>query len=192
MRGGLSKQSFGGHAPAVGRHVFLAHNASVIGQVSIGAHSSVWYQAVVRGTSRFLPRALALFVCKPRLCGRTRVVTIHDGRSRSSLVFGSGLCVTGDRNPISIGSNVHLQDGVVTGASGANTVPTVVGDDVVVGPNAVLQACTLRGRNVIGAGAQVLDGAVVESGSIVAPGAVVEAGKVVPAGQVYDMFDMFV
>ncbi len=56
---------------------------------------------------------------------------------------------------MSIGNNVHLQDGVVVGLENNSDKPTVIGDDVVVGANAVLHACTLRGRNVIGAGAQV-------------------------------------
>jgi carbonic anhydrase/acetyltransferase-like protein (isoleucine patch superfamily) len=34
-----------------GRNVFLAPNATVLGQVSLGDHTSVWYQAVVRGDS---------------------------------------------------------------------------------------------------------------------------------------------
>ena len=34
-----------------GRNVFLAPNATVLGQISLGDHASVWYQAVVRGDS---------------------------------------------------------------------------------------------------------------------------------------------
>ncbi len=30
-------------------NVFIAHNATVIGRVSLGAHASVWYGAVIRG-----------------------------------------------------------------------------------------------------------------------------------------------
>ncbi len=32
-----------------GKHVFIAHNATVIGDVSLGDHASVWYGAVIRG-----------------------------------------------------------------------------------------------------------------------------------------------
>ena len=35
--------------PRLGRGVFIAKNATVIGDVTLGAHSSVWYGAVLRG-----------------------------------------------------------------------------------------------------------------------------------------------
>jgi carbonic anhydrase/acetyltransferase-like protein (isoleucine patch superfamily) len=35
--------------PKLGKNVFIAHPAVVIGDVTIGAHSSVWYHAVLRG-----------------------------------------------------------------------------------------------------------------------------------------------
>lgn len=40
---------FGGKTPVVGEGVFVAETASVIGDVTIGARSSVWYGAVLRG-----------------------------------------------------------------------------------------------------------------------------------------------
>jgi carbonic anhydrase/acetyltransferase-like protein (isoleucine patch superfamily) len=78
---------------------------------------------------------------------------------------------------------VHFLDNV-TAASGAQA-PLTVGDGVVVSPGASLLACTLQGRNLIGAAARVLEGAVVEQGAIVGPGAVVEAGARVGAGQLW-------
>lgn len=38
-----------GHAPQIGQEVFLAETATIIGQVSIGERSSIWYGAVLRG-----------------------------------------------------------------------------------------------------------------------------------------------
>ena len=35
--------------PALGKNVFIAENATVIGDVRLGDHSSVWYGAVLRG-----------------------------------------------------------------------------------------------------------------------------------------------
>jgi gamma-carbonic anhydrase len=35
--------------PMLGKNVFIAKNATVIGDVTLGAHSSVWYGAVLRG-----------------------------------------------------------------------------------------------------------------------------------------------
>jgi carbonic anhydrase/acetyltransferase-like protein (isoleucine patch superfamily) len=134
VRGGATKQAHAGHSPVVGRHVFLAHNASVVGQVAIGANSSVWYQAAVRGT--FLVSSFVKYF-------HIYIFLLF------SLLFSGGA------KAVTIGNNVHLQDGVVVGLENNSDKPTVIGDDVVVGANAVLHACTLRGRNVIGAGAQV-------------------------------------
>ena len=35
--------------PRLGKNVFIAKNATVVGDVTLGAHSSVWYGAVLRG-----------------------------------------------------------------------------------------------------------------------------------------------
>ena len=35
--------------PKLGKNVFIARNATVIGDVTLGAHASVWYGAVLRG-----------------------------------------------------------------------------------------------------------------------------------------------
>ena len=35
--------------PALGRNVYIAHGAVVLGDVTLGDHSSVWYNAVARG-----------------------------------------------------------------------------------------------------------------------------------------------
>lgn len=37
-------------SPAIGAGTFVAPSASVIGSVTIGKNSSVWYGAVLRGT----------------------------------------------------------------------------------------------------------------------------------------------
>ena len=43
---------FGGKVPTLGEDVFVAPNASVSGDVTLGAGSSVWYGAVIRGAHR--------------------------------------------------------------------------------------------------------------------------------------------
>ena len=60
---------------------------------------------------------------------------------------------------------------------------TKIGDNVTVGPCAIIHACTLHDSVMVGASAQVLDGAVVESNSIVAPGAIVTPGTTVKGGE---------
>lgn len=41
--------SLGEHQPRLGEAAWVADNASVIGRVELGAHSSVWYGATLRG-----------------------------------------------------------------------------------------------------------------------------------------------
>lgn len=41
--------SFDGHTPAIDESAFVAPGATIIGQVSIGRESSIWFQCVLRG-----------------------------------------------------------------------------------------------------------------------------------------------
>ncbi len=38
-----------GKTPSIGKNVFIAPNATVIGDVEIGDHASIWYGVVIRG-----------------------------------------------------------------------------------------------------------------------------------------------
>lgn len=95
-------------------------------------------------------------------------------------------CVSmrGDVNDIKIGKRTNIQDGsvlhVTRGVSGC-----YVGDDVTVGHMALLHACTIGNRVLIGMKACVMDKAIVEDGAMVAAGALVTPGKIVPSGQLW-------
>jgi gamma-carbonic anhydrase len=64
-------------------------------------------------------------------------------------------------------------------------LPTKVESGVTVGAGAILHGCVLEEGSVVGAGAQVMDGASVGKQAIVAPGSLVGVGKKVPAGQLW-------
>lgn len=98
----------------------------------------------------------------------------------SSLWFGA--VVRGDVNWIRIGARTNVQDQSVVHVSGG-THPTVVGDDVTVGHRAVLHACTVHDRCLVGIGAVVLDGAVIGPDAMVGAGSLVPPGMVVPPGK---------
>eukprot|EP00897_Mesotaenium_endlicherianum_P008414 jgi/Mesen1/7600/ME000395S06760 len=107
--------------------------------------------------------------------------------SRSSIWYGSIL--RGDVNSISVGRETNIQDGTIvhvakTNVSG-NVAPTIIGDKVTVGHNAVLHACILEDECFVGMGATILDGAVVEKGALVAAGALVTQNTRIPAGQIW-------
>lgn len=87
--------------------------------------------------------------------------------------------VRGDVHFIRIGERTNIQDGTVVHARKAE-IPTIVGNDVTVGHSAVLHACTIRDRCLIGMGAIVLDGAEIGEETIVGAGAVVTMGTKVP------------
>ncbi|MBR5063030.1 MAG: gamma carbonic anhydrase family protein, partial [Prevotella sp.] len=71
-----------------------------------------------------------------------------------------------------------VQDGAVVHVT--NKIgPTVIEDDVTIGHNATVHACTLRQGSLIGMGAVVLDNAIVGRGAIVAAGALVLGGTVI-------------
>jgi carbonic anhydrase/acetyltransferase-like protein (isoleucine patch superfamily) len=122
---------------------------------------------------------------EPRLGDRVFVAptaaVIGDVELGADVSVWFGCVVRGDVNWIRIGAGTNLQDGVVVHVT-HDTHPTVLGEGVVVGHQAVLHGCTVEAGALIGIGARVLDGAVVEAGAQVAAGAVVTPGHRVPAG----------
>ena len=134
---------FQGIFPSVRGVSFLAPSSTVVGDVTVGAKSSIWFKAILRG----------------------------------------------DVNKINIGNNVHIQDGVIVhvaknGLKGV-PIPTVIGNNVVVGANSLLHACSLAGNNIIGPNSQILDGSSLEENSILMPGSILTPGKTVGSGQLW-------
>lgn len=102
-----------------------------------------------------------------------------------------GVVVRGDVNFIRIGARSNIQDGCVVHVShdGPHArlggFATVIGDDVTVGHNAVIHACTLEDAVLVGMGAIVLDGAVVRRHGFVGAGALVAPGRIVGEGEMW-------
>ncbi|WP_417820934.1 gamma carbonic anhydrase family protein [Terasakiella sp.] len=131
-------RSYKGMTPKIAQDAFIAENAVLIGDVEIGAQSSIWYGCVLRG----------------------------------------------DVEKIRIGARSNIQDGTIVHVT-ADRFGTYIGDDVLVGHNAVIHGCTLEDGAFVGMGAVVLDGAVVEGGAMVAAGALVAPGKRVKSGELW-------
>jgi len=89
--------------------------------------------------------------------------------------------VRGDVNAIRIGARTNIQDLTLVHVM-RGTRPTIIGDEVTVGHNAVVHGCTIEDRCLIGMGAILLNGCRIGTGSIVAAGALVPEGMVVPPG----------
>ena len=101
---------------------------------------------------------------------------------------GSGIwfnaVVRGDVNEVRIGERTNIQDGCVIHVT-SDGLGTYLGNDITVGHKAILHACTLEDRCLIGMGAVVMDGVVVESGAMVAAGALVTFNKRIKSGELW-------
>ena len=84
--------------------------------------------------------------------------------------------VRGDMGIIRIGARTNIQDGSIIHIDSGG-MDTHIGDDVTVGHNAVIHACTLKNRAFVGISATVLDGAVIEEGGVLAAGSLLTPGK---------------
>jgi carbonic anhydrase/acetyltransferase-like protein (isoleucine patch superfamily) len=92
--------------------------------------------------------------------------------------------IRGDVNYIKIGDKVNIQDGAVIHCT-YQKYPTIIGNNVSVGHNALVHGCTIHDNVLIGMGAIVMDNCVVHSNSIIAAGAVLTQNTVVEAGSIY-------
>jgi carbonic anhydrase/acetyltransferase-like protein (isoleucine patch superfamily) len=92
--------------------------------------------------------------------------------------------VRGDVHFITIGNKVNIQDGAVIHCT-YKKHPTIIGNNVSIGHNAMLHGCTIHDNVLIGMGAIVMDNCIVESNSIIAAGSVVTQNTVVKSGSIY-------
>jgi len=98
--------------------------------------------------------------------------------------------IRGDVNRIRIGARTNIQDGTVIHVTAPNREfpegrATIVGEDVTVGHNCILHACTIESGCLIGMGSIVLDGAVLRSGVFLGAGSLVTEGKELEGGYLW-------
>lgn len=115
---------------------------------------------------------------------------IGDVRCGDDVSFWPFAVARGDVNTITIGHRSNVQDGAVLhvthdGPYTPGGRALIVGGEVTVAHKAVLHACTLADRILIGIGAILLDGVVVESDVMVAAGSLVPPGRRLAAGGLY-------
>jgi carbonic anhydrase/acetyltransferase-like protein (isoleucine patch superfamily) len=101
------------------------------------------------------------------------------------------MCVIrGDVNSIRIGKRTNIQDGSVLhvarkGEADVDGYSLIIGEDVTVGHKAMLHACRIGDRVLIGMGAIVLDNAQIDDDVILAAGALVPPNKHLESGYLY-------
>lgn len=86
----------------------------------------------------------------------------------------------GDYNSIEIGKYTNIQDNSVLHIS--HKYPTILGDYITVGHNAIVHACTVGDNCLIGMGSIILDGAKIGENTIIGAGAMVTSEKEIPSG----------
>jgi carbonic anhydrase/acetyltransferase-like protein (isoleucine patch superfamily) len=127
-----------GVRPTIGHGVFLAETCAVIGAVTIGAESSIWYSTVVRGD----------------------VMPITIG-ARTSIQDGTVIHVTGGSRGTDIGNDCTVGHAAIIHAC-------TVEDDCLIGMGAILlDGCRIGRGSLVGAGALVTPGTDIPPGSLV-------------------------
>lgn len=100
--------------------------------------------------------------------------------------------IRGDVNHIKIGMRSNIQDASVLHVTHASSEYTtdagyalIIGDDVTIGHKALLHACTIQNRVLVGMGSIVMDGVVVESDTIIGAGSLIPPRKTLESGYLW-------
>lgn len=107
-------------------------------------------------------------------------VIIGDVRLGPEASVWPGAVLRGDESHIAIGARTSIQDGSVLHCT--YDLPTIVGEDCVVGHIVHLEGCTISDGALIGNGAVVLHRVIVGEGALVGSNAVVPNDVVIPPG----------
>jgi carbonic anhydrase/acetyltransferase-like protein (isoleucine patch superfamily) len=131
--------SYSGKIPIIHETVFIAEGAHVIGDVEIGAESSIWFNSVIRGD----------------------VNSIRIG-ARSNVQDNTVIHVTDKKFPTFIASNVTIgHAAIIHGCK--------IEDYCLIGMGAILlDNCNIGDHSLVAAGTLVREGFVVPSGTLVA------------------------
>jgi carbonic anhydrase/acetyltransferase-like protein (isoleucine patch superfamily) len=125
--------------PSFGKDVFIAPNATIVGDVVTGDACSFWFNAVVRGDVNYIKMG--------------DKVNVQD----NAVIHG-----TFEKSPTNIGNNVSIgHNAIVHGCT--------IHDNVLIGMGAIVMDQAVIGSNsIIAAGAVVLEGTIVPEGCIYA------------------------
>lgn len=128
-----------GKTPKIHNDCYIAENATIVGEVTIGKQCSIWFNAVIRGDVHYI-----------RLGDK---VNVQDG---------AVIHATYKTSPTTIGNNVSIgHNAIVHGCT--------IQDNVLIGMGSiVMDDCVVESNSIIAAGAVVTKKTRVESGSIYA------------------------
>jgi len=128
-----------GKSPQFGKDCYIAENATIVGEVSMGDQCSIWFNAVVRGDVHYIKMG--------------NKVNVQDG----AVIHG-----TYQKSPTNIGNNVSIgHNAIVHGCT--------IKDNVLIGMGSiVMDGAVVESNSIIAAGAVVTQGTRVPEGSIFA------------------------
>lgn len=128
-----------GKMPKIGEDCFIAENATIVGDVTMGNQCSVWFNAVLRGDVHYIKMG--------------DKVNVQDG---------AVIHCTYKKSPTNIGNNVSIgHNAIVHGCT--------LKDNVLIGMGSiVMDDCVVESNSIIAAGAVVTKGTHVPSGSVFA------------------------
>ena len=128
-----------GIRPTIGADCYIAPNATIAGEVTLGDQCSVWFNAVVRGDVHYIKIG--------------NKVNIQDG---------AVIHCTYKTAPTTIGNNVSIgHNAIVHGCT--------IHDDVLIGMGSIIMDdCVIESNSIIAAGAVVTKGTHVSAGSVFA------------------------
>ena len=132
-------KSVNGKYPEIPSDCFIADNATIVGEVSMGEACSVWFNAVIRGDVHFIKMG--------------NKVNVQDG---------AVIHATYQKSPTTIGNNVSIgHNAIVHGCT--------IHDNVLIGMGSiVMDDYIIESNSIIAAGAVVTKNTHVASGSIYA------------------------
>ena len=100
-------------------------------------------------------------------------------------------CVArGDVSYIHIGNNTNIQDLTMLHVTHYNEgksdeTPLIIGDNVTIGHNCCIHACTIKNNILIGMGSTLLDNCIIEENVMIGAGSVVPPNKILQSGYLY-------
>ncbi|WP_394334924.1 MULTISPECIES: gamma carbonic anhydrase family protein [Arenibacter] len=128
-----------GKSPQIGEDCYIAENATIVGDVTMGKQCSVWFNAVIRGDVHYIKMG--------------DKVNVQDG----AVIHGTYL-----KSPTTIGNKVSIgHNAIVHGCT--------IHDNVLIGMGSiVMDDCVVESNSIIAAGAVLTKGTHVPSGTIFA------------------------
>jgi len=131
---------FQGKLPKLGDHVFIAQNATVIGDVELGSGTNVWFYSLIRGDVNFIRIGAD--------CNIQDACILHVGRDLYPVVLEDEV-VLGHRATV---HGCHIERGAMIGIGATVLNGARIGEASIIGAGAVVSPRTVIPPHVLALG----------------------------------------